>query len=578
MSNTLPLQAFLPGKSFVIPSYQRDYAWEKEEIDDLFGDIQEALEAGSPHYLGTIVLASTRSPYEIVDGQQRLSTLMLIVYALISQLPDTDPRRIADEVYLLKDGTRFKLDFGVNQTFMEGLFSSNEHAPLTRGQRRLAEAYRYCFERAGVIFSSAPENIYRWLDGIKNLEVIPFFEPNTGRAIRIFQSVNDRGRQLTDMDKAKALLVLYSNQFLDGQLDVRINEAFGTCFAEYDKIKEMASQDGYKIELINRANFSENDMLRYHYLAYDDPQADDWTGSKVLELFLKRALKDRQLRPNSADELSSFISDYIEDLAGFMKAFSSLVEMTRFHRQAYTVLVVQGLSPYLYPLAVRMHQRQLLTRPVSEDAASPNILHCLAAVDLRVYKIRGTDPAKDIGYLSHRSRTTALDSIMSGLRSFLLRFMQDGLMETYLSSRVYGNGAIVPILLAYEQLCEGGVEYDLQRLVDFSREGFTQEHILAQQPNFDFLARGFVDEGDFSEHVDRLGNLTLLTSTENSRCRDKSADIKMSETNLYPSSKFRGPKLLAHRFSLDGNRFDKAALLARTKILIRFALKHWAIW
>ena len=67
-------------------------------------------------------------------------------------------------------------------------------------------------------------------------------------------SVNDRGRQLTDMDKAKALLVLYSNGFLNRGLDTQISEIFGTCFAAYDRIREQAAQSGYKIDLIDRAN------------------------------------------------------------------------------------------------------------------------------------------------------------------------------------------------------------------------------------------------------------------------------------------------------------------------------------
>jgi len=49
MSNTYPLQAFLAGKAFVIPNYQRDYAWTIEEVGDLFADVQDALETSTPH-------------------------------------------------------------------------------------------------------------------------------------------------------------------------------------------------------------------------------------------------------------------------------------------------------------------------------------------------------------------------------------------------------------------------------------------------------------------------------------------------------------------------------------------------
>ncbi len=58
MSNTLPMQAFLAGKSFIIPTYQRDYAWTIDEVRDLFDDVQEVLDTNTSHYLGTIVLDS----------------------------------------------------------------------------------------------------------------------------------------------------------------------------------------------------------------------------------------------------------------------------------------------------------------------------------------------------------------------------------------------------------------------------------------------------------------------------------------------------------------------------------------
>ena len=68
MSTTSPIQAFLAGKSFVIPRYQRDYAWTIEEAGELFSDVQEALETNTSHYLGTIVLAQAQTVFEWTDN------------------------------------------------------------------------------------------------------------------------------------------------------------------------------------------------------------------------------------------------------------------------------------------------------------------------------------------------------------------------------------------------------------------------------------------------------------------------------------------------------------------------------
>ncbi|MBV5308486.1 DUF262 domain-containing protein [Chromatium okenii] len=91
MSNQRSLKAFLIGKVLEIPRYQRSYAWEKQHVSELFEDIQEAITTCSQHYIGTVVLAKTNSYelYTVVDGQQRLSTLLMMIACLIRKLPDS---------------------------------------------------------------------------------------------------------------------------------------------------------------------------------------------------------------------------------------------------------------------------------------------------------------------------------------------------------------------------------------------------------------------------------------------------------------------------------------------------------
>ena len=75
--STKSIEQFFAGKTFVIPGFQRDYAWSASNVDDLFEDVEEALDAGGGHYLGTFILSqtSTSAPVHVVDGQQRLTTL-----------------------------------------------------------------------------------------------------------------------------------------------------------------------------------------------------------------------------------------------------------------------------------------------------------------------------------------------------------------------------------------------------------------------------------------------------------------------------------------------------------------------
>jgi len=81
----------------IIPSYQRPYVWPAEDITQLFDDIVAACQAGERHYyIGTIITADSSQPYqdgstcqELIDGQQRITTLMLLSLAMTKALPET---------------------------------------------------------------------------------------------------------------------------------------------------------------------------------------------------------------------------------------------------------------------------------------------------------------------------------------------------------------------------------------------------------------------------------------------------------------------------------------------------------
>jgi len=73
------------GLTYRIPRFQRDYSWTEEEWEDLWTDLQASLKNGGEpaHYMGYLVLQTRDDKYfDVIDGQQRLTTLSLIVLAL----------------------------------------------------------------------------------------------------------------------------------------------------------------------------------------------------------------------------------------------------------------------------------------------------------------------------------------------------------------------------------------------------------------------------------------------------------------------------------------------------------------
>ena len=73
------------GKSYSIPRFQRDYSWDQEELTTLWHDIESMMETETQHFMGYLVLqTSDGKSFQIIDGQQRLTTISLIIVAALN--------------------------------------------------------------------------------------------------------------------------------------------------------------------------------------------------------------------------------------------------------------------------------------------------------------------------------------------------------------------------------------------------------------------------------------------------------------------------------------------------------------
>lgn len=78
------------GLTYEIPKFQRDYSWSVEQWDDLWQDIQGLLSGHDDgHYMGYLVLQTTNNKlHQVIDGQQRLTTLSIVILAVLKCLQD----------------------------------------------------------------------------------------------------------------------------------------------------------------------------------------------------------------------------------------------------------------------------------------------------------------------------------------------------------------------------------------------------------------------------------------------------------------------------------------------------------
>lgn len=91
----LSVAKLLDGRLFQIPDYQRAYSWQRRQRQDLFGDIEEAHRSGREHFMATVVAlarekrviaADELQAVELVDGQQRVTTIVILLKAVEKRL------------------------------------------------------------------------------------------------------------------------------------------------------------------------------------------------------------------------------------------------------------------------------------------------------------------------------------------------------------------------------------------------------------------------------------------------------------------------------------------------------------
>lgn len=224
-------QIFYNNNNFIfkIPKYQREYVWGMHEWEALFDDLCDN-DKGS--FLGSIIciLSSMHltngAEYEVVDGQQRLTTLSILFCACYKILNDRVKLLNEKQRYML-----FQLGQGLvpedevvrilpqiqnsNQEDYKALLSelglfSKRSLPKNAGNRRIYKAYKYFCDRFEKVEGSEEDRIafvLKMLDKINSAIIVMITVTSHSDAYKLFETLNNRGLPLTSVDLIKNLLL-----------------------------------------------------------------------------------------------------------------------------------------------------------------------------------------------------------------------------------------------------------------------------------------------------------------------------------------------------------------------------------
>lgn len=223
------------GLSYKVPWFQRDYSWTEEEWDDLWQDILEitASKDESAHYMGYVVLQSKDNEhFDIIDGQQRLTTISLLVLAVLKNLHEIDTDDLENEnnqkrieqlrsifIGFLDPVTlvpKSKLELNRNNdSFYQNYLVPLEDIPQ-RGLKNSEKLIKKSFE---FFYSVIKKHFKETSDNKKGVEMALFLETIAAKlffteitvsdelnAFKVFETLNARGVRLSSTDLLKNYL------------------------------------------------------------------------------------------------------------------------------------------------------------------------------------------------------------------------------------------------------------------------------------------------------------------------------------------------------------------------------------
>lgn len=245
------------SETYIIPAFQRPYSWEKAMCDKLFTDITDAFERDqtNPYYLGNVVTYKEGDENYVIDGQQRLTTLMLFAKALLecagtfkdleNMLRVCDPKTggLSDELKI--ESRVIDEDFNVlKQIIVKGESSTNNHK-LVKNYDFLSEQIKNW--RATHNTTDELDNFIKYF--LEKVVLLPIKCDSKDDALIIFNTLNDRGLVLTDADVFKG--TIYSQittesdkkEFIESWNELNKYEKINSLFRDYMHLLRAQSGD-----------------------------------------------------------------------------------------------------------------------------------------------------------------------------------------------------------------------------------------------------------------------------------------------------------------------------------------------
>jgi hypothetical protein len=495
------------GSRYVVPHHQRDYSWSEDEIDQFISDVEEALLTGQPEYfLGLMVFMPVGDRiFRILDGQQRLATTTLLFSAARRWLRDRgyddDAAKIQSDYIAERElggrnqTARIVLNEINNPVFEESVIGEKASEELTREleplnryhpNRRLYEAILYCRDRINTLTTgnasdtkAAADKLFKFVRYVEdNVRVVRLVVANEANAYTVFETLNDRGLDLTVLDLVK-------------------NHLFGKTGAD-QRLRD--TQARWIQMMANLVNVRADDFLKAW-----------WTSRhgrvQTAQLFPK--FKARVNTWQDVKDISSDLLNASEQYAAIETAddpvWSEIDGRARSSIQALKLLGGKQVHPVILSALDRFPGHEL-----------NRILRLLEVLIVRYQLIGGGRTGRlEISCASLAKQVYAQEIKTAGEVRQALRDIlpsDEDFREAFRTKQESNTRKVAYILRHLElqarraaERKEGGIETE-------PNQNLTVEHVLPRRPSNEWQVVIENDPEIIDECVNRIGNLCLLTS------------------------------------------------------------------
>lgn len=552
-------QLMANGLSYRVPLFQRDYAWSADEWDDLWHDLVGLFghQAEPAHYMGYLVLQTADNrEFDIIDGQQRMTTLSLLVLGAISHLTDLAGSGDANDPQLRRAGQlrdsyvgyldpvslvpRSKLSLNRhNDQFYQNHLVPLEQIPqrgLTASEHLLRRGFYWFKDRISNEFPDSGESVARFVDvAVDKLFFTVITVTDELNAFKVFETLNARGVRLSATDLLK-------------------NHLFSVVSRSHVREAEVAALENRWesiVGLLGSESFPE--FLRFY-----------WNSCNRL---VRKSELFKAIRSNVTERGKVF--ELVRDLDRHARVYSalrspedglwsageqdSLAQLQMFNvRQPLALLLAafnrfdddrEGFERLLHAIAVVSFRYNVIC---SRQSNEQEVVYNRIAVDISSGRISSPNAA-----------VAELRRVYPDDGEFRASFADKILRTT--SSR---NKKIARfILFRLERHVSAGSDFD------FESARYDIEHVLPERPREGWEQ---FDEQQREAFTYRLGNLSLLTATIN---RDIGNAAFAEKRVLYDRSEFA----ITRRLSEEYDTWNVDKIRSRQNWMARQATAIWRI-